>query len=380
MGHLAILPEAAPTVMHLGNGTVSRQIPKGRNVNALANSGSQVNMITPALVQQYGFPVPPLEDLVDYPLNLMGLGRKHTSPLGFVILHMQVQGITGYDEDVVFLVMPDESEFGGRVPLVVGTCMISRIINVIWESEIDHLFMPWATARLAHLHSCQWGAAVSASERAETLVEGASGGPLESSVDEVVMVQESIHLGPFQMEIIEGRVKPLLGDTSYVMITPLRVEGQPWETKPLPPRLHILHAYTCLKNGSGKVSLVVRYVSDSHIFLKKGVPVAQVVSTSLVPPTKLSPEMEAMLGVESQPEPMSVAARQEKLLEKLNLDGLAHWSPKNAVVARELVLAYHDVFALESNELGCTSAMSTRSASRMVSLSRNSSGIYLYPF
>ena len=54
---------------------------------------------------------------------------------------------------------------------------------------------------------------------------------------------------------------------------------------------------------------------------------------------------------------MSVAVRQEKLLEKLNLDGLALWSPENAAVVRELVLAYHDVFALESNELGCTSAI-----------------------
>ena len=44
-------------------------------------------------------------------------------------------------------------------------------------------------------------------------------------------------------------------------------------------------------------------------------------------------------------------------MEKLNLDGLAHWSPENAVVVRELVLAYHDVFVLESNELGCTSAI-----------------------
>ena len=52
---------------------------------------------------------------------------------------------------------------------------------------------------------------------------------------------------------------------------------------------------------------------------------------------------------------MSVVARQEKLLEELNVDGLAHWSPGNAVAVRELVLAYHDVFTLESNELGCTS-------------------------
>ena len=86
-------------------------------------------------------------------------------------------------------------------------------------------------------------------------------------------------------------------------------------------------------------------------------PVVRVVSTMLVPPTELSPEMEAALGKECRSEPLSVAARQEKLLEKLNLDGLAHWSPDNAVAVRELVLAYHDVFALESNELGCTSAI-----------------------
>ena len=67
--------------------------------------------------------------------------------------------------------------------------------------------------------------------------------------------------------------------------------------------------------------------------------------------------MEAVLGVEARPEPMLVVARQEKLLEKLNLDGLAHWSLRNAAAMRELVLAYHDVFALESNELGCTSAI-----------------------
>ena len=54
---------------------------------------------------------------------------------------------------------------------------------------------------------------------------------------------------------------------------------------------------------------------------------------------------------------MSVAARQGKLLEKLNLDGFGHWSLGNAAVVRELVLAYHDVFALESNELGCTSTI-----------------------
>ena len=142
----------------------------------------------PTLVQQYGFPVLPLEDLVDYPLNLVGLGRKHTSPLGFVILHVQVWEITGYYEVVVFLMVPNESEFGWRVPLVIGTCTIGRIINVIWESEIDRLSMPWATARMVQLLSCQRSTAVPTSGSAETQVEGASREPLEGDVDELVTV------------------------------------------------------------------------------------------------------------------------------------------------------------------------------------------------
>ena len=342
-----LLEVGGPTSHWIGPETLVDLTIEGRDVHALADSGSQVNTITPTLVQQYGSPILLLDDLVDYPLNLVGLGGKCTSPLRFLILPVQVQGVAGYDEDVVFLV----------IPLVVGTCTIARIINVIQESEIDHLSMLWSTTRVAQLLSCEWSAAAPASGGAEARVEGVSGGPPEGGINELVMVWESICLGPFQTEIIEGGVKPLLGGTSYVMITLLRAEDRPQETKPLLPGLHVLHAYTCLKNGCGKVSLVVRNMSDSHIFLKKGVPVVRVMSASLVPPVELSPEMEAVLGVESQPKFMSVAARQEKLLEKLNLDRLAHWTPENLAVVRELVLAYHDVFALESNELGCTSAI-----------------------
>ena len=355
-----LLEVGGPAAHWIGPEMLVDLIIEGRNVNALVDSGSQVNTTMPTFMQHYGFPVLPLEDLVDHPLNLIGLGRKCTSLLGFIILCMQVWKITGYDEDVVFLVVPDESEFGHRVPLVIGTCTIRRIIIVIWESKIDHLSTPWAMARMAQLLSCQKSLAVlTPGSAGEVQPEGASGGPQEVDVDELVMVRESVHLGPLQTKIIEGWVKPLFGDMAHMMvITLLKVgEGQLWEARLLPPGLHVLHTYTCLKNGSSKVSLMVRNMSDSHIFLKKGVPVACVMSASLVPPTELSPEVEATLGTKARPEPMSVVARQERLLEKLNLDRLAHWSPGNAVAVRELVLAYHDVFALESNELGCTSAI-----------------------
>ena len=196
---------------------------EGRNINAWADSGSQVNTITPTFVQQYGFRVLPLEDLVNHPLNLVGLGGKRTSPLGFVILCVQVWEITGYDEDIVFLMVPDESEFSQRVPLVIETCMIGQIINVIQESEIYYLSMPWVMARMAQLLSCWKSTAVLAPGSAETQTEGASKGPQEVDMDELVMVRESVNLGPFQTKIIEGQVKPLLGDTAHIMVTPLKV-------------------------------------------------------------------------------------------------------------------------------------------------------------
>ena len=54
---------------------------------------------------------------------------------------------------------------------------------------------------------------------------------------------------------------------------------------------------------------------------------------------------------------MSVAKQQEKLQVKLNLDSHINWTPKNAAAAWDLVLAFHDIFTLEENELGCTSSV-----------------------
>ena len=67
--------------------------------------------------------------------------------------------------------------------------------------------------------------------------------------------------------------------------------------------------------------------------------------------------MEEEQGKQVPRERLSVQERQEKLLDKLNLYGLSEWSPRNAAIARELLLSYHDTFVLESDELGCTSTI-----------------------
>ena len=93
---------------------------EGCEVLALADSGSQVNTMTPEFIQEWGYLVLPLDGLVNYPLHLVRLGGQCTCPLGFVIVRLQVKEVAGYNEDNVFLVVPDGSAFGKRVLLVIG--------------------------------------------------------------------------------------------------------------------------------------------------------------------------------------------------------------------------------------------------------------------
>ena len=55
-----------------------RSMVEGHEINDLADSGSQVNMVMPGYVHQHEFPVLPLGDLVDHPLNLIGLDSTRT--------------------------------------------------------------------------------------------------------------------------------------------------------------------------------------------------------------------------------------------------------------------------------------------------------------
>ena len=80
------------------------------------------------------------------------------------------------------------------------------------------------------------------------------------------------------MEILKGRVtKPPTHET-HVMITPLRCSiVESGKAHPLSPGLQVLHTYTTLTAGSKNVSIVVQNMTDSAIFLKKGVDIAHVV-------------------------------------------------------------------------------------------------------
>ena len=177
-------------------------------------------------------------------------------------------------------------------------------------------------------------------------------------MDVPVYVREGIRVETFQMQILECKVDPLQEELAEVMVIPVRTGG-PWgaKIKLLLPGLQVPYVFTVQKRGSDKVSIVVRNVSESPIYLKKGIQVTRLVPTMPIPPSTSALVLGGVTALEAVAEPLSMVKWQAKLLEKLDLSGLKNWAPRNTEASEQLVWSYHNVFALDKNELGCTSAV-----------------------
>ena len=88
---------------------------------ALLDNGVQVNTIMPRYVKEHSLQVGPITDLIGSKVACMGLGNAYTRPLDYVVIWVQVDGVWGYDEDQIALIIPDFSSFATRVPVILGT-------------------------------------------------------------------------------------------------------------------------------------------------------------------------------------------------------------------------------------------------------------------
>ena len=59
--------------------------------------------------------------------------------MDYIVIWVQVDGVQGYDEDQIALVILDLLNFAAWVPVILGTSTINHVINMIKEKEIDAL-------------------------------------------------------------------------------------------------------------------------------------------------------------------------------------------------------------------------------------------------
>ena len=71
------------------------------------------------------------------------------NPEGFVMMNVKVPCVKGYSEDQIAIVMDDPGT--KDCPVILGTPTIFRVMEVIKESEISKLAIPWASSRVSWL-------------------------------------------------------------------------------------------------------------------------------------------------------------------------------------------------------------------------------------
>ena len=84
--------------------------------------------MTPAYVKEHKMKVRPIHDLALHPtlIPISGIGG-HTAALGYIIINVQVEGIPSYYEEQVALVIPNVTQLGLKVPVILGTPTIHQL-------------------------------------------------------------------------------------------------------------------------------------------------------------------------------------------------------------------------------------------------------------
>ena len=117
-------------------------------VSCLLDNGAQLNFIMPAYAQERGMDIMSLDYLAKeiggaIPL-IQGLGGISVEPAGFIMMNVKVPGVEGYDEDQITIVMDDPGMT--EWPVILGTPTLYQVMEVIKESEISKLAVPWASS------------------------------------------------------------------------------------------------------------------------------------------------------------------------------------------------------------------------------------------
>ena len=235
----------------------------------LVDNGARVNLVMPAYICQHRLGVHPISEL-DHSLNpfqdripLVGLGGGHVEPAGFTLMRVQIEGMPHYDEQQVIFILDDPSGFSARIPVILGTPTINRVVQTMKESEMHDAPPEWQAARVAF----KWTQGfqfrqVSLAERLK-FPTNTTEDPLD--LDEKVLLTDKCMIPGFQSVIAHGRTQStmMMGHRLNVMMQ----APYPNDKADLPNGLYVMRTYTKLKDGSWSVFIVLQNLTTRPIHL-----------------------------------------------------------------------------------------------------------------
>ena len=182
-------------------------------------------------------------------------------------------------------------------------------MEVIKESEISKLAVPWASSRVS------WLMRDIQARLGQVVVNDVANKPiLPLNVDEKVRVASKCTIPPFGHKAIHGKVNLVLHGYKMNVMT----HGLEKRSSSLPLGIDVQTIYATLADGSNQVTVVLRNNTWDWLETKKGIPIARVVATNKVPKVT-----DLLSSEEPKEQPtLTEAERQGLLLKKLDLTGL----------------------------------------------------------
>ena len=290
--------------------------------------------------------------------------------LGYIIINVQVEGIPSYYEEQVALVIPNVTQLGLKVLVILGTPTIHWLCHQMKESEIQTALEEWQHALLSYeaLRNVSIHAMTPQLDPDPGIEYPTNTGQNPVNLDEPVLLKDKVTIPAFASQIVHVRTQTtfMKGHHLNVMVQP----PYPEDKVKLPVGLYVQRVYTEMKDGSQNVSMVLCNGTRKPMHLAARQPVGCIVAANLVPDAVASPELEAKLTQDGEPEPpLTMKQCQELLMKVLGENGslgkLKGWKKETALKAKWLLIEFHHIFCLEKNEMGCIIVLLSYSLNRM---------------
>ena len=247
----------------MGLENVGQTLIDGEPVPALIDNGAQVNMVMPAFIKKCGLVVGSIADLNKHQgqIPVSCSGSYYTEPIGYVMVQVQFPRIPSYDENQVALVIRDGSEFSRRVPVMIGTPTIDRVVRALKESELDTIPEEWQRAQ--HGHEFVNGFFVRSLNPTEPMPTNTNQDPLD--LNEKVFLKNKCTIPGFESTVVRARTHRTMMMGYHLNVITQAPYVEDWAN--LPVGVYMIPTYSELRDGSWSVAVVLRNLTGKPVHL-----------------------------------------------------------------------------------------------------------------
>ena len=230
-----------------------------------------MNIVTPEFVKDRGLAAGSIQGLNNHagriPIN--GVGGKHTEPLGYVMIRVQIP---------YALIVEDPSLFSQKCPVILGTPTIFRAVRAMKESKMNRVEPAWQHVKAGYEYT---HFLMNVEEYPEdcSFPTNTRKNPVE--LDEKLLLKKKQVLLPFSNTMVHCKTQAtqMHGYKLHVMIH----APYPEDRSSLPNGIYVLKTYTELKDGSRNVSVVLWNLTSKTIYLASSRCVARIAAANEVP-------------------------------------------------------------------------------------------------